>query len=180
MIEPWTCKKPFDLRDDNFSIIFRFFVIETPIGEDSVRSISFKERGISQKAVLPKLKSISKELSSNWMPIFEEKNDSHLTSIKEFCSSNGVSKHDKKGIELAIFKVPKKININTAFIHFIRCSLAHGGFCIHQFNNEKYYYFENINNTENTLEINSRFIIKEETLVKFVNYCNSNLEESIE
>lgn len=178
MCKPWTCNEPFSFKDEHFSKIYTFFVIETPIEDDSVRNISLKKRMISSNSLMPKLKSFSKELNSNWYPIHQQKYGLYDADIKELFNNNGFEKHTNNYMEFAAFRVPKNATISASFIHCIRCSFAHGGFCTHiSHNGDKYYFFENINNTIEPSEINSRIVIKEDTLLKFVEFCNNNLKK---
>lgn len=176
MNECWTCKKEFSFEDINFSKIFRFFVIETPIESSSARAISLKERKINKSALNKKIKSLSNELKDNWNPIFGNINNVEpnivVNSLKEGLGID--DNHDKYYKEFAYFITEKNKETET-FFYCIRCAFAHGAFCIHKSkkNNLKYYYFENTHYQKDVNIIFGRFIIKEENLLKIIDYCNS-------
>lgn len=173
MNECWTCRKEFSFEDSNFSKIFRFFVIETPIETSSARSISLKERKINKTALNKKIKSLSNELKYNWNPIFGDINNVEpnivVNSLKEGLGID--DNHDKYYTEFAYF-ITKKNKETETFFYCIRCAFAHGAFCIHKKNNLKYYYFENTHIQGDKI-IFGRFIINEENLLKIIDYCNS-------
>lgn len=169
----WTCQNEFSFEDNNFSKIFRFFVIETPIEFSSVRSISFKKRNINKTAVNNKLKMISSELKDNWNPIFEDKENIDSDIVVDSVKGLGIlEKHDDYFTEFACFVTKKKAETET-FFYCIRCAFAHGSFCIHNKNVDKYYYFENIYPHNGIDTIIGRAVLKEETLLSIIEYCES-------
>lgn len=173
----WTCQNEFSFDDKNFSKIFRFFVIETPIETASVRSISFDKRNINKTALNKKIKWISSELKDNWNPIFEDKEiaDSDIT-IDAVKGLGMLGKHNNHFTEFACFITRKSAETET-FFYCIRCAFAHGSFCIHNKGNVKYYYFENIHSHNCIDTIIGRAILKEETLLRIIQYCESKNKE---
>ncbi len=164
MKEKWTCDSEFSFSDEKFAKIYRFFVIECPVENVSIRGISFAERKVNLSALNKKIKIISPNLKECWFPI-EEKED---TEVSDIIKSNGIFLHNKDTKEIVVFRYEKRKE-TEAFFYCIRCALAHGGFCIHNINEIKYYCFENIKEAI----VRARIILKEETLLEIINYCES-------
>lgn len=164
MKEKWTCDNEYSFSDEQFAKIYSFFVIECPVENVSMRGISFAERKINLSALNKKIKIISPNLKECWIPIEETEE----IDVSDVMKSNGIFLHDKDIKEIAIFRYPKRRETET-FFYCIRCALAHGGFCIHNINEIKYYCFENIKEEV----VRAKIIIKEKTLLEIINYCES-------
>lgn len=76
-----------------------------------------------------------------------------------------------KGSEIIVYKNDSNMNKTMQLYYIIRCSLAHGSFCIKEEKEKnkiiKFYYFEN----KNKDKIKARFKIKEKTLLKWIELC---------
>ena len=164
----WTCAEPYSFSDDAFARIFSFFVIECPVENVSIRGKVFNNK-IALTNLNKKIRNLSPDLKELWFPIDDTE------SVSEVMSSNGFfSQHDENHNEIAVFTVSGKMGQTRAFLYCIRCALAHGGFCIHEYDNIKYYYFENIYREKDFDIIKARIILKETTLLDIINYCYSN------
>lgn len=170
MVKSWTCNSCYSFTDENFAKIFSFFVIECPVENVSVRAITFEEKKVRLQGFVMKLRSISPDLYDNWYPM--EEKDTNI-SVDELMKSNGIFSCNKDLKEIAIFKHNNKIV--KSFFYCIRCAFAHGGFCIHNYNDQKFYCFENIDMKNNPKIIKARIILKEKTLLEIINYCKSKL-----
>lgn len=165
----WICKININYENE-FNKIIRFFVIETPLKKVSSRGISLKERKISSfNEINRKIKEISNPFYSLWEMLEENE------SIDEKLAMNEISNHMDHPLEYAFHKKQKNMLKTESLFYCIRCALAHGSFCIHIFDNEKYYYFENIHEDRNKVFLNGRMIIKENTLLSIIDYCNLNI-----
>lgn len=171
MIENWICKNDL-IYDKNLIDIFDFYVIKTPVQNVSFRGISFKDRGIKKSdIVLNKIKNISPTLYSNFYWL-EKTND----DIEEMCRMNGIFDHLDSPNEYVVYRKNNNLGKTESFFYCIRCALAHGSFCIHEFNEEKYYFLENLfkEKGKKNMTLNARMVIKESTLLRIIDLCNDN------
>ena len=171
MIENWICKNDL-IYDKNLIDIFDFYVIKTPVQNVSFRGISFKDRGIKKSdIVLNKIKNISPTLYSNFYWL-EKTND----DIEEMCRMNGIFDHLDSPNEYVVYRKNNNLFKTESFFYCIRCALAHGSFCIHEFNGEKYYFLENLfkEKGKKNMTLNARMVIKESTLLRIIDLCNDN------
>lgn len=173
MIDSWICNCEYDSSDNNFWKIFDFFVIKTPVKGTSMRGISFKERNFKKADEV--LNKIKKLVGSN----FESVNE--CEDVSEILKMNGIYEHLSEPFEYAVYRVPKELGVTEAFFYCIRCSLAHGAFCIHKYEGIKYYYFENMHKEKHKHKatLNARMIIKESTLLEIIDFCNSKTKSLV-
>lgn len=173
----WICNSSYSFDDENFRKIFDFYVLKTPVNHVSYRGINLKKRNIRNYKML--YTEMKKRLSSSTFNHFVYIYDGQ--KIEEEIFKNGiVNFHDenigesKEIFEYAIYKVLPKYTEGSSFFYLIRCALAHGSFCIHEYKNEKYYYFLNYHkNTSNGKKIiDARMCIKEKTLLEIIKYCD--------
>lgn len=159
MSTKWNFKKDYSFKDKNFSRIYRFYVIETPVSGTSYRGKTFKERKCNMKKLNSLMKKETIFLKENW----------HVLAIKEiekFCKEIGLLDVVKYDSEIVIHsKNDKLCTGNTDSLYYaIRCSFAHGSFDIRKYNSEKYYILEN----KDGGKIKARLILKETTLLKWI------------
>lgn len=166
------CKSEYSFNDINFCEIFDFFVIKTPIEKASYRAISFKKRNIkNQNEILNNMKKISPQLFLCFECVEENEN------IEEILKKNEILKHINKPYEFAIYRLAEKLNKTQSFFYRIRCSLAHGSFCIHEYDGEKYYYFLNSykEKYKHKDTLYGMMILKENTLLQIIKICDSKM-----
>lgn len=172
MRNSWICDSAYSFSDKFFCKIYDFFLIKTPVDGVSVRGISFKKRNFKRTTeVLNKMKKISPSLFSHFVSLDENEN------IEEALKMNGIFNHLDIPFEYAIYKKLNGLGKTESFFYCIRCALAHGSFCIHKYQGITYYYFENIYNekTKKNNILNARMIIKENTLLEIIKFCNSKI-----
>ena len=171
-LNTWICNNEYSFNNDIFCKIFDFYVLKTPVNNISQRGIPFKKRNFrdanevlnSMKKIVPQLFSIYNCLDTN-------------ENLEEELKMNGIFNHLDIPREYAIFKKHDKLGKTESFFYCIRCALAHGSFCIHQYDNNTFYYFENIykeKGKKNNI-LNARMILKEDTLLKIIDLCNSKM-----
>lgn len=162
----WDFKSSYSFSNKNFSKIYDFFVIKSPIDGVSVRGISFKNRNINLIELCAYIKRESKSLKEKWEMVTKKQ---IVDKLNEYNIYSGIENMD----EIAIHTKNTKYNLEKteSFFYCIRCSFAHGSFSIHRYKKEKYYILEN----KDYNEIKGRIIIKENTLLKIVDYCNSKM-----
>lgn len=171
-MDNFICNNDYSFDDNNFRKIFDFFVIKTPVEGVSYKGISFKKRNFKNaNEVLNKMK----KQFLNLFLCFE--NIEEGEDIEEKLKMNGITNNLMRPFEFSIFKLHDKLNITNSFFYYIRCALAHGSFCIHEYENIKYYYFENTHKEKwkHKPTLNARMIIKEETLLGIIELCNSKI-----
>lgn len=153
-------------------MIFDFYVLKTPVSDVSQKGITFKKRNFkSANEVLNSMKKIVPEL----FLIYDCINDDE--SVVEKLKMNGIFNHLDTPFEYAIFKKNNKFGKTESFFYCIRCALAHGSFCIHKHNDNIFYYFENTykEKGKHSYTLNARMILKEKTLLKIIDLCNSKM-----
>ena len=168
----WICNNEYSFDNKIFCKIFNFYVLQTPVKGVSQRGISFKQRNFrNANEILNGMKKLAPDL----FMIFDciNKND----NLEEKLKMNGIFNHLDNPFEYAIFKQHEKLGKTESFFYCIRCALAHGAFCIHKYQNNTFYYFENVykeKGKHNNI-LNARMILKEETLLKIIDLCNSRM-----
>ena len=167
----WICSSEYNFEDKNFWKIIDFYVLKTPVNNVSQRGISFDKRNLNKNHVLNTIKKMSPGLSSIFVYIDETE------SVEEQLKKNGIFKHLDNPFEYAIFKKQSDKCQTDSFFYYIRCALAHGSFCVHKDNNTTFYYFENLHKEKGKRKytLNARMILKEETLLKIIDLCNSKM-----
>lgn len=151
----WGEYMPIDYYTNTFWEIYKFFVIESPVKNVSVRGISFEKRKIKGNYVnrlTNKIKEKLPEFYDNWdVDIIENLMDRYA-AIGAFDGTecNG---------EFALHYIRDGLSKTTSLYFFIRCALAHGCFNIVS-NGENYYIFENMHDETSK----GRAVIKESTL----------------
>ena len=174
-MESWICNSSYSFDDKNFRKIYDFYVLKTPAKNVSYRGVSLKERGFNRNTVINQIKKISPDLNTNMIGLGNDEN------ILESLKMNDISNHFKDTFkstpfEYAIYKYKKSSFKKTErFFYYIRCALAHGAFCIHTHDNEKYYCFENIHNNSKKMILNARMVLKEKTLLDIIEFCDSKM-----
>lgn len=160
----WEFKNKYSFSNKNFSKIYDFFVIKSPISGVSVRGISFKDRNINLINLCAYIKRESVSLKNKWEIVTKKQ---MIEKLKEYDIYSDIKELE----EIAIHTKNSKYNLEKteSFFYCIRCSFAHGAFSVHTFNKNKYYILENKDNGENK----GRIVIKESTLLKIIDYCNS-------
>lgn len=168
----WICNNNYSFDDRNFCKIFDFFVLKTLVENVSYKGVSFKKRNFKDaKEVLNGMKRLFPDLFLCFEYI--NKNDDIIEKLK----MNGIFENIKLPSEFSIFRLHGQLNVTNSFFYYIRCAFAHGSFCIHEFNNIKYYYFENMHREKwkHNPTLNARMIIKENTLLGIIDFCNSKI-----
>lgn len=170
----WICNSNYSFDDKNFCKIFDFFVLKTPVKEVSYKGITFKKRNFKDaNEVNRAMRKLFSDLFLCFIPIKNDKD-----SIEETLKMNGIKENIETPFEFAIFKIHENFSITDSFFYYIRCAFAHGSFCIHDFNNMKYYYLENVHRAkkQHKPKLYARMILKEETLLGIIELCNSKME----
>lgn len=171
-LNSWICNNEYSFDNKNFCEIFDFFVLKTPVNNISYKGITFNKRNFKDaNEVLNNMKKIVPELFVNYECVDENEN------IEEILKMNGIFSHLDIPFEYAIFKKNNKLGKTESFFYCIRCALAHGSFCIHKYKTNIFYYFENVykEKGKHSITLNGRMILKEETLLKIIDLCNSKM-----
>lgn len=171
-LNSWICNNEYSFNNDNFCKIFDFYVLKTPVSDVSYRGITFKKRKFRDaNEVLNNMKKIVPKLFLVYDCINENE------SITEKLKMNGIFNHLENPFEYAIFKKQNKLGKTESFFYCIRCALAHGSFCIHKYENNTFYYFENVykEKGKHNSTLNARMILREDTLLKIIDLCNSKM-----
>ena len=158
----WNFNTKYSFSNKNFSKIYSFFVIETPVENVSKRGITFKQRKIDIIKLNNKIKKISNDLNKNWIEIKKG-----INILEELKKLNNLDKLDFSR-EFAIHSNNKNSKTKS-FFYTIRCAFAHGRFSYSKYNKEIYYLLENEHNNK----IKGRILIKEKTLLAIINYCEN-------
>lgn len=161
-MDQWTFDSKYSFSDKNFSRIYSFFVIETPVENVSKRGITFGQRKIDMKKLNNKIKKISNDLNKKWILLNKGKN-----IFDELNRLNNLDGLDLSK-EFAIHSNNKKTKTKS-FFYTIRCAFAHGAFGICKHKKDKYYLLENVHNNK----LKGRILIKEKTLLEIIEYCEN-------
>lgn len=117
----WVFDKPFSFDEPNFSRIFRFFVIETPVEKCSIRGIPLQYYGWNSKKITNHLKKQITSLSKNWKTI-PSKESSKIESIEQdiqkLCNKNKILDEVAERKEVFIHTDMKKTKLCPSFILF--------------------------------------------------------------
>lgn len=156
---------------DNYRSILHFYIVETLCDSLSYKGKSVKSLGWSKnvwkKDKLKKLLiSIIAEKRKNDEFLFYAKK---IFDIKTGVKLLGMEKGFHRGIQekILVYKMPKYSQIESIFYH-IRNSLAHGRFQIYKRNDSVVYVLESGFKKEDDLELRARIILKEETLIRWM------------
>ncbi len=163
----WVFDKPFSFDEPNFSRIFRFFVIETPVEKCSIRGIPLQYYGWNSKKITNHLKKQITSLSKNWKTI-PSKESSKIESIEQdiqkLCNKNKILDEVAERKEVFIHTDMKK-NKTMSLFYTIRCAFAHGSFNRGLYFGEYFYFFEN----KDRGKLRGRIVVKEKTLLQIIN-----------
>lgn len=168
----WICNNEYSFNNKDFCKIFDFYVLKTPVNDVSQRGITFKQRKFRDaNEVLNNMKKIVPKLFLIYNCIDKNEN------LEEQLKMNGIFNHLEHPFEYAIFKRHDKLGKTESFFYYIRCALAHGSFCIHKYENSTFYYLENTykEKGKHSITLNARMILKEDTLLKIIDLCNSRI-----
>ena len=165
----WVFDKDFSFEDKNFTDIYRFYTIETPVENMSKRGISLAKYGWNKKYITNVLKREIPSLNKNWKTITtkekEKKEDLEniAQNISTLCKKNNIFEEVSDRREIFIHTNSKN-NKTLSLLHAIRCAFAHGAFNRVEFYGEWFYFLEN------TFSGNSkgRIVAKEVTLLKIM------------
>lgn len=166
MGKEWIFNESYSFADENFSKIYRFFVIELPVENTSVRSKFFEDYGLSSKKITQILKKNIASLEKNWKIVSSKdakKVENITQKIEDLCKKNGILDTVSERKEIFIHTNMKN-NKTKSLFYSIRCGFAHGSFNKVNFFGEQFYFFENRYRNK----IRGRIVVKEKTLLKII------------
>lgn len=157
----WNFNGKYSFFDKNFTRIYRFFVIETPVEGISQRGISFKQRKWNLNSLNAALKRTTEFLKNGWFVCTAKEAEKQI-------HVHGIYDNVKMPMEIAVHTTRNDSN-TVGLFYAIRCALAHGAFSIHNCNGEKYYFLEN----RDIKVIKGRIVIKESSLISIIDTVES-------
>lgn len=168
----WIGEIPSEYLDENFKKILLFYVVKCPRDKASSRGINIKEiwgnnvwgKRILRNKILEVGDLIPKE---NYLKV--NKSDEISNAIAHI-KLNGNFHTKLSGNKIVFCKNGEQEIINI--LYYIRCSFAHGRFTIKKENNIKYYILEATKN-RGKIELKSRMILKESTLLDWIDIINN-------
>ncbi len=154
--------------DNNFQKIFEFYILNVPNSNVSNKSIDITKiwgekvwKNMKLRAELMKVGDFKENINYFKAQRLNEMNNiaakAHLDKIPALKKlKNNIIFYNQKNEFISIF-------------FYIRCAFAHGRFTIKEVNNEKFYILETGNKgKKQEIIVKARMIIKEETLLKWI------------
>ena len=157
----WNFTSKYNFKDENFSKIYKFFVIECPCEDVSVRGKSFKKIGCNMNSLNNALKKGTSFLKIKWKAY-------KVSEIEQKIKEEDIYEEVKMPLEIALH-TERNNNKTEGLFYSIRCAFAHGAFSIHKFKGEKYYFLEN----EDKGKLKGRIVVKEQSLLSWIEIVKS-------
>lgn len=168
-----------ELLNDNFKKIFMFYVIETPCKNVSSREKYIKDtwgervwRNTGPNGLRARLLEQANLVVNNNYIVAKKMDD--MSNILALVKLNN-NFQSKLLINKIAFYKNKEAEFENIFF-YIRCSLAHGRFHIKKNNMDEIYYIMETGDhkkRENKVELKARMVIKEQTLIDWINIINN-------
>ena len=166
-----------ELLDDNFKKIFIFYVINLPNNSTSYRSLDitkYWDSKVWKEKILRKKLLESANLVENETYI----KASLLEDVSNAIARAKINKFDYKSDKNVIVFYKGKWQEFISIFYYIRCALAHGRFMIKMVNGHKMYYLETGTKKEDKLNVKARMILREETLLKWIEIIKNGKSEN--
>ena len=157
----WNFTSEYNFKDENFSKIYKFFVIECPCEDVSVRGKSFKKIGCNMNSLNNALKKGTSFLEENWIRV-------NNSDIEQTIKEKNIYEKVNMPLEIAIHTNRDKSKTKGLF-YSIRCAFAHGAFSIHKCDGEQYYFLEN----KYKGKLKGRIVVKEQSLLSWIEIVKS-------
>lgn len=173
---PGWIKKNSIVLDENFSRIIAFYVINTPCTSLSYSGIAMKNYGWDEKKVWK-----DNKLKNQLFSIAHLEKDKtffvakQADKMKEQCEKAKLKKqfHSMLNEEkIVIYK--NQMNEFMSILYHIRNSFAHGRFTTYTRDNETIFVLESVRKNRGEFQVRSRMILKQTTLLKWIDIIQKN------